>query len=482
MKINLADPTLFGNEVAEDENDEIFLSYAVDRHEITRFINDYEKIAIIRADKGQGKSALLKLLRLRIIEQDTKTILINTTAAAITPEIDSEDSDKWVQGWKKTIFHQAACTIGSKINLAFSDDAMSLVEEAEKNGFKSRSFFSSIVDRIKIKSSPIEHDRIGASSAEELLKRWNIKAGNIWFIIDDTDQNFVNTPRERVKVASLFTAIRQISNLVPEFKFRLAVRPYIWSIIKRKFESLSHNEQYMADIDWKREDFSTILSKRIQGYLERTDQWDQYIKKIRTTRVNVSNDLIQLVFEVPMPWGIDTTRNPSLVLWTLSRHRPRWLIELCRKAAAKSIQNSHSKIMFNDINSELYSFGKRRIEDTIAEYNVQCPNLEELLTAFSQEPERFKTEHLLKIIQNKVLSHMHLKIEGILGTPSAIEVAHFLFQIGFITARKDDDKQNYEHFSYEDKPSLLSSRANLDQGHTWEIHPVFRQILSLKNA
>jgi hypothetical protein len=138
--------------------------------------------------------------------------------------------------------------------------------------------------------------------------------------------------------------------------------------------------------------------------------------------------------------------------------------------------------MFDDINRELVSFGRRRIEDTIAEYSVQCSNLEELLTAFSQEPERFETEQLLRIIKNKALNHLSIKIEGVLGSPSAVEVAHFLFQIGFLTARKDIDENNYEHFSYEDKPTLLSSRANLDQGHSWEIHPVFRQVLSLKNA
>ena len=41
---------------------------------------------------------------------------------------------------------------------------------------------------------------------------------------------------------------------------------------------------------------------------------------------------------------------------------------------------------------------------------------------------------------------------------------------------------SYEHISFEDNPALLKSRTSVDNGVSWEIHPVFRQALQLKNV
>ena len=69
-----------------------------------------------------------------------------------------------------------------------------------------------------------------------------------------------------------------------------------------------------------------------------------------------------------------------------------------------------------------------------------------------------------------------------MGKPAAMEVAHFLFQIGFLTARRDISPDSYEHLAYSDNPALLNARTNVDQGFSWEVHPVFRQVLKLKNV
>jgi len=182
-----------------------------------------------------------------------------------------------------------------------------------------------------------------------------------------------------------------------------------------------------------------------------------------------------------MPWGREKFRPPAIVLYTLARHRPRWLVELWKVAASAAIKAKREIISFDDIQKELEAFGKRRIDDTVAEFRSQCPEIEELLVAFVGQPERFTTDELIRAIQNRVLQSVHPRIVGLLGKPSAKEAAHFLYQIGFLTARKDLGNEEYEHLSYADNPALLSARTNVDQGHSWEIHPVFRQALKLKN-
>jgi hypothetical protein len=478
MKIALDDKSLFGNEAAEDEKENVFASYAVERPEVTTFLDSAAHIAIARAYKGEGKSALLRLVAMRLREQSDPPITISVTASSISPELDGTDSDKWVRGWKTNILRLAAREIGAGIALAFSDDAISLVEEAESNGFKSRSFVSAIVDRLKTSAIPLERTRKPTDNPERVLQRWAKEGSLVWFVIDDLDQNFENTPAYRVKVATFFTALRQIANFIPEFRFRTSVRPNVWSIVKREYEALSNVEQYITDLTWSLDDFHGLIAKRVEGYLRRSNQWDEYRKTSGTDK----KSLIASVFVDPMPWGREKVRPPAIVLYTLARHRPRWLVELWKVSAAAAVKARREKINFDDIQKELEAFGKRRIEDSVAEFRSQCPELEELLVAFVSQPERFTTDELIKAIQNRVLQAVHPRIVGLLGTPSPREVAHFLFQIGFLTARRDLGNDEYEHLSYADNPTLLNARTNVDQGHSWEIHPVFRQALKLKNA
>ena len=482
MKIALTDRTLFGNEAAEDEQDDVFESYAVMRPEVTEFLEDKHPVAVVRAYKGEGKSALLRLVALRLMEKTVPPLIIRISSSAISPTIDDRDSDRWVRGWKENILRLAAKEIGSTISLAFNDDAISLVEEAEANGYKSRSFVSSVVDRLKSAPVQIERKRIGITNPEQILRRWSQKGAQVWFIIDDLDQNFENNALHRLRVATFFIALRMIANQIPEFRFRCSVRPNVWSIVKREFEALSHVEQYIFDLTWKLEDYTRLIARRVEGYLTRVGSWEEVKKTLPYDVTRRDKHLVGMIFDDPMPWGMDRDRPPASILYTLSRHRPRWLIELWRVSALSAEKAKHSKINFDDIEGQLESFGKRRVEDTVAEFKSQCPEIEELLVAFVNQPERFTTAELLSTLQKRILGAVNPRITDVIGKASPKEVAHFLYQIGFLTARKELNAENYEHISFAENPMLLSSRTNLDQGYSWEIHPVFRQALKLKNV
>lgn len=480
IKVNYTDKTLFGNDAAEEEQENIFLSYVVEPEIATEFLEYENKIQVVRAYKGEGKSALLRLVKNKL-EQIESNLVISNTAVSLSPSLDTFDSDEWTRKWKEKLLNLIANEIGSRIGLAFSDDAISLVEEAEENGFKSRSFVSAIIDRLKAKNIPIEKINSGVKNSEALLKRWLKNGADTWLIIDDIDQNFQNIEKNRIKVASFFTACRQVVQAIPEIHFRLSVRPNVWKIIKREYEALSHVEQYIHDLQWSLDDIETLIAKRVEGYLIRHNTWEDAKKLLSKKPDRQCEQLLSLIFEEPMPWGLERTRPAKIILYTLSRHRPRWLVELCKVSSKEAKKNNHDRIYFNDIDNVLEDFGKRRIDDTIAEFKSQCPEIEELLSAFANQGERYSTADLLTTITNRILQGTNLKIEGILGTPSNKEVAHFLYNIGFLTARRDNPDGSYDHISFDMEPTLLKSRTNIDQGVSWEIHPVFRQALRLKN-
>lgn len=479
--IDFSDKHLFGNEAAEDEIEDIFSSYAIKRPEVSDFLDPSASLAVIRAYKGEGKSALLRLVNLELRKRTTTPVIIRIPASSISPELDSADFDRWVRAWKLNMLRLAANEIGASIALAFSDDAISLVETAELNGYKQRSFVSSVVDRLKTSAVPLERTKQGAVNPEQTLKRWSETGSEVWMLIDDLDNNFENTAAQRAKVASAFSACRQIANLIPEFRFRLTVRPNVWATIKQHHETLSHVEQYVKSLSWSLDDYYEVIAKRVEAHLVRTGAWNRVKKTLSMSLDKRNRQLIALAFDDPMPWG-DQMRPPTTILHTLSRRRPRWMVELCKHAAAGAVAARREHINKDDITGVLPAFGNRRVQDTVAEFRAQCPEIEELLTAFVGEPEWFATSDLMTALNNRVLQAVHPKIAGVIGQASAMEVAHFLFQIGFLTARRDLPGGKYEHLSYADNPALLNARNNADQGFSWEIHPVFRDALKLKNV
>ena len=98
--IRLTDPDLFGNDAAEDEDEAIFSSYAVERPELPDFLSVDRKICIAKAYKGQGKSALLRLTGSRAGRQAERPLVVSVSATSLTPSLDSTDFAAWVRGWK----------------------------------------------------------------------------------------------------------------------------------------------------------------------------------------------------------------------------------------------------------------------------------------------------------------------------------------------------------------------------------------------
>lgn len=489
VTISLTDPTLFGNDAAEDEREEIFQSYAFERPEVEPFADPARTLCVAHAYKGEGKSALLRLTRLRVGSRNENAIQIVRTADELAPEVTRDDSVSWVRGWKASILHAFAVEIGSRIGFAWTDDAMVLVEESEKSGRKSRNLLSSILDRLKLPKVSVvgtsvelpEKKIVGAANPEHAIKRWLETGPELWLFVDDVDKNFGNTSQWRLRVATFFDACRGLINALPELRIRTVVRPNVWTILRLEFESMSHVQQYLYDLRWSLDDARRLVSKRVEGYLQRTKQWPQVAAVLRGSPRDRDETVIAYAFVSPMSWGADE-RPPHALLYTLSKHRPRWMIELAKVAAKSAASFQRTRITRDDIVGELAAFGRRRIEDTVAEFRSRCPEIEELITAFAREKEQFTTDELLKIIDNKILTHIQPTIAGISGRVNNINVASFLFEVGLFYGRRDYSDKTYTHVAFSDNPALLRSRANLDEGLSWEIHPVFRQALNIRDA
>jgi hypothetical protein len=210
--VELTDPTLFGNDAAEDEREDVFNSYAYERPEVDLFSDAARSLCIVRAYKGEGKSALLRLTQRRIRKTKEEKIVLSKTPSDLSLEVSKDDYGAWVRAWKAAIFGMFAVEIGSRIGVAWSDDAMSLVEEAEKTGFRQRSFVSSILDRLRIPSeiAPVpEQTKPGVVNPSQIIKRWADGKWQLWLFVDDVDKNFRDVTSDKIRVASFFDACRE---------------------------------------------------------------------------------------------------------------------------------------------------------------------------------------------------------------------------------------------------------------------------------
>lgn len=129
----------------------------------------------------------------------------------------------------------------------------------------------------------------------------------------------------------------------------------------------------------------------------------------------------------------------------------------------------------------LAEYGKRRLGDLYKEHGHQIRDLNQIIEIFSHGPTRYTTHALLRKITDEVLAVRGSPlIAGSNLPPSSIGVAHLLYRIGFLSARDAHDKTGLGFVRYEDRPGLLCTVSNLDDGLPWEIHPSYRQILHIR--
>lgn len=488
LVVDLSDPELFGNEMAEDEEERLFASYAYERPEFGRFLDPVSKILVVRAYKGEGKSALLRWTSLQL-KRFKNVVSHSAYANALVPAV-SERGDDYIRLWKESFIRAAANAVGARLELRFSDDVVSLREEAERNGYVERGFVGAILARLS--ALPGSPKIAGAESVEGAFRR--VMGANdiqVWIVVDDLDENFRDTEADCLKVMSALVAMRQLTNEIPELRMRASIRPSTWAIIKRKYEALSKIEPYMLDLQWSQGQLEDLLAARVKSYLSRNS--GQAVASGMVDSLS-SRELVAIAFDDPMPWGrkeidsglvgereiVDKQRPPSVVVATLARYRPRWMIELCKLAAVRATERATKKIGLDDLTKNLEDFGKKRIEDLVAEFRAQCEKVELMLQSFKGKPEHFKTDELVKHVRAN-LTGRDIRIAGVSGQPTEVEMIRFLFQIGFLTARRDFPDGTYRHYSFFDEPSLLSSGAN-DLGVSWEVPSCYRQALQLKNA
>jgi hypothetical protein len=484
MRDDLVDPELFGNEAGEDEDITVLNSYFVDKREFTDFYSSKRAIAFVRSKKGVGKSALLKrcMSKQEKRSPDDLHIYVKGSDLIAIQDLPTTSPNELIFGWQQRICSRINFELGSQLKLAWSDEAITLVESAELAGFKGRNLVGTLMDRFKTKIGiggvEVSPAKIQAANAQSLLERISLKRkSSVWIFVDDIDATFLNTEHERIRTSTFFSACRNLANSVEGLYIRASVRTDVWAILKQYDESLDKCEQYILDLKWSTEETGAILTQKILSYFQRKHPSNQ--KYMRLDPDLDQREILRLVFYPTFPWNRGPV-DPFRPIHVLSAGRPRWAGQLCKLAGKSAYDQAVALIGVGQLRHNMVRYGELRVDDLYREHRHQCPNLQSIIEAFAGGRERFSTMELQTKITNSIIDVIGFPIiDGAVKSQGSLAIAHFLYRVGFICARDDRDHRGLGFVRYEDRPNLLSSKANLDDGLNWEIHPSYRDVLRI---
>lgn len=292
---------ILGNEAAEDENPDFLQSYFVEKEEFNGLINDDVTFQIIKGKKGVGKSACLcRVSYVKTHEKNTLIVDLKGSDLYSGGNFECKTANEYIFEWEQRICNLVNLELGKKIGFGFSDDAISMVEQAEISGFKSRNLVGSLIDRMNIKIAGLDYKQKSVINDRKLLERY-VEANNnvkVWVIVDDIDSTFIRNDDEILRLSTFFSACRGISRFIKDLNVRCSVRDDVWTTIYGCDESLDKCLQYIANISWSFDDMRTMFAFRIHAYL---------VRKGRTLLKPRSNTkkraLISIYFPALYPWG-----------------------------------------------------------------------------------------------------------------------------------------------------------------------------------
>ena len=127
----------------------------------------------------------------------------------------------------------------------------------------------------------------------------------------------------------------------------------------------------------------------------------------------------------------------------------------------------------------MFDYGKYRLSDLYKEHNHQCNELTHIIESFRNSSKAYTSDELLDFIQTKIISGADkpIVIENV-PIKAPLDIAHFLYRIGFITLDDNSLNKGHSFIRFEDVPDLLIP-SNYNPSDKWVVHPSYRTILHL---
>ncbi len=450
---------LFGHEAAEDEPLERLKQYYL-KNKVYARITAELPLRILVGHKGTGKSALFKVAMSEDQEKGLLPILIKPDDIV---EIKSHSHDflqtirDWKNGLSQIIIRKALQAFGvtnADIQLPLKTDIVNvLIDE---------------VLAIDVKS---------LNGAKQTYFENFLETNKVVVYIDDLDRGWLSTKEDINRISALLNAVRDIINENAGLYFRIALRSDVYFLVRTSDESTDKIEGSVTWYDWTNHEILVMLIKRIETFFGRKVEEDILMAQKQSELSHYLYSVMQPVFTGKGKWNNAPIHR---VLMSLIRKRPRDLVKLCSLAARKANEGSSTVIGTPHFEAIFEDYSQGRIQDTVNEYRSELPQVERLI--MGMKPNRVERKASLGWVYNS--AELLVKISNIIEqgefkyTSGKLSdeksLAHFLYKINFLTARKVSDTGVQRKY-FEESRYLSGHFA--DFGYDWEVHPAYRWAL-----
>lgn len=469
---------LFGNEAAERDDSERLKSF-IFKGSIYQQITSGSPLKMLIGFKGTGKSALM-----RVAHDESE--MRGKVAIWIRPDDLSETYDKIrsssfvlaITQWKKALAKVIVEKIVDEYCGQTLEDEKAVLKWAFSDGYKSHSFFKQLVND-KIAMELLSGIESAHSSQKKKVLEEFIQKPEVLIFIDDLDRGWAATEEDQKVLSSLLNALGDLTSSMVGLTARIAFRTDVYLRIRASNESQDKFEGAEIWVNWTNHEILIMLVKRIGAFFG-TPYPERELKALSQHELAEHlKPVFQEVFTGTKSWEGQYTHK---VLMSLIRKRPRDLIKLCTFAANRAYLDSAERISGKQILSVLPDYSQGRVQDLIIEFKKELLTIEKLIYKMAPTTEELSTRHITNVYQfdtQRLIKKIENAMQNISVPPHfrAMDIARFLYMIGFITARKSLPNNFIERKYYDEKKDLLLPQIG-DLGYSWEIHPSFRAGLS----
>lgn len=465
---------------SEDQISGLFGELAAEDESISRFkqsffkSNTYEKIhndrplRILVAHKGIGKSALLRMSYEENKEKNILSLWIRPNDIAdLCVADENENALSLIEKWKTGLNRRIVELVIKEMRLSADNE---YVNNILKKGFGLLDNITSIVKEL--------NEKVDIEQPKKLIADKYIKKNKIVIYIDDLDRAWEGTKSNIKRIAALLNAVRDLTNESPCLNFRISLRSDVYYLVRTADESTDKIEANVIWLYWSEHELLVFLAKRVQSYLGNKVSELQLLKQPQFEIVKLLHPVMEPKFMGDGKWH---DKPIHYIILSLTRRRPRDLINLCTQAAREASDSKHQKIDTGDWESVFSRYSQNRLQDTVNEHRYELPDIEYLLLGMKPSHGQKKLSGAYKYTEEGLIR----KIEGLQQrksmpfangkTASSKELLTFMYKINFLVARKDLPDGYIDRKYFEDD-KYLSTEA-IEFGYNWEIHPAFRWAL-----
>lgn len=280
-------------------------------------------------------------------------------------------------------------------------------------------------------------------------------------LIDELDRGWDASEDARLFVAGLFQAAMTANQVSPNFRVLISLRRELFDNIPEIYDDAQKVRDLIRYVEWSEDGLKEVAGRRINHNLFPNEEigaeeaWERIFSETLTYRKTKSFNYM-----------VDRTL-----------YRPREIIQFCNECIVS--RGSGSELIDYDVITDAESrYSRDRFSDICSEYKFQYPKLSLVLESFRGRVYSFTREEL-SLFCTEILIDLNERIDWLqhLEEEDLIDV---LWEVGFLKALAKGGQKAIARSGSRWVGNYQQPTLNLENIESFQVHPMFRTCLGMK--